>query len=160
MAIEAAPICKLQIKCYTTLNDGKRQYNDPITEDLIFSDWVDRSPSAKSIGYLEIFHCTRLNINETIDMAPLVRQRYQQQKEAFISKYKGEEDNYEYEFIQDVPFTDEHTLVYHKQLCAKPWYANYYLMTALDIFVLGWIQRGILDSNTYSVNYKIIKYLC
>ena len=91
-------------------------------------------------------------------MAPLVRQRYQTEKRDFIND-NNRDTHYEYKFDTDVPFTVEHTLVYQENMGQKPWYANYYVMIALDIFVLGWIHRGFLESNTYEVKYKIIKYL-
>ena len=71
-------------------------------------------------------------------MAPDVRCRYEEEKVRFISE-NNKDVSYDFSFFTDVPFTEEHTLVYEEKLGGKPWYAVNCLRILLDIFILGWI---------------------
>ena len=53
--------------------------------------------------------------------------------------HKNKDRSYNFTFFTDVPFTEEHTLVYEEKMGGKPWYAENYIRILLDIFVLGWI---------------------
>ena len=53
----------------------------------------------------------------------------------------------------------EHTLVYNNKKGAKPWYAELKTVCFLDLLLLGWILRYVLEKNTFKVDYKLVKYI-
>ena len=82
-AIAAPPECIYKIECYHWLK--KKNGRDKIVthsakEPFRFTGWVDRSPPATSIDYLNNLLLCRLKIDEIIDMAPMVRKRHQDTK--------------------------------------------------------------------------------
>jgi len=92
-----------------------------------------------------------------------VRLRIQDQKTEFISKnYKPDRDvRYDYQLVEKIPHQKQMSVVFNDD-CGKkgaPWYANYRLMVFLDILVLGWIQRIVLNSKAKVVEYKLVKYI-
>jgi len=101
---------------------------------------------------------TRLNIDEVIDMSSGCRKRYTGERSSFISA-NNRDKHYHYSFKTDIPFTEEHTLVYNDDLGMKPLYASMGMMCLLDILAIGWIQRIFLEAKTYEVKYKLTKYL-
>ena len=86
-------------------------------------------------------------------MSPIVRKRYVDEKVAFIQENNKDNQLYEFEFLVDVPFTFDRTLVYEEKLGGKPWYANDKLMVLLDLLVIGWIQRIFIEYYTHKVKY-------
>jgi hypothetical protein len=151
-AIAAPPDCIFKIKCYHYENrrdnngNTKRVRVDTHSAEqrFHFTGWVDRSPPASSIDYLNNLLVCRLNIEEIIDMAPVVRKRYQDEKRDFIND-NNRDTHYDYVFDTDVPFTVERTLVYQSKLGEKPWYANFIVHCFLDVVFLGWLQRIFLE---------------
>ena len=165
-AIAAPPDCIYKIQCYhwetrrdNNGNEKRVRVNTHAAEErFTFTGWVDRSPPATSIDYIAKLLVCRLNIDEIIDMAPVVRKRYQDTKRTFIDD-NNRDTHYDFKFDTDVPFTVERTLVYQSKLGEKPWYANFYVHCFLDIFFLGWLQRIFLENKTFEVKYKITKYI-
>ena len=63
--------------------------------------------------------------------------------------------------VVKIPHREEWSVVFNDD-CGKnwtPWYANYCLMKCLDILVLGWIQRIVLNYKAKIVEYKLVKYI-
>merc|ERR1719329_1136530 len=110
-----------------------------VEEQFKYTGWVDRSPPSSTIDFLKFFTLTRLKIDEIVEMAPQVKARYEAEKSAFIDEHKNKDKLYNFTFFTDVPFTEEHTLVYEEKMGGKPWYADNSIRILLDIFVLGWI---------------------
>ena len=83
-----------------------------------FTDWVDRSPPASTIDFLNLILVSRLNIDKIVDMSPTARKRYLDEKAEFVNKNKNKKGSteYEYTFVTDVPDLIERTMVYQSKL--------------------------------------------
>ena len=65
--------------------------------------------------------------------------------------------------VGKIPHQEEWSIVFNDD-CGKKgalwyWYADYCLMIFLDILVLGWIQRIVLNYKSKIVEYKLVKYI-
>ena len=124
-----------------------------------FTEWVDQSPPSSTIDYLQHLLLSRLNIDEIVNYSPGARHRLQVERSAFINEHKNNDKQHEYEYQTDIPHTKEHTLVYNDKKGEKPWYAKLGIVIFLDVFMLGWILRYVLEKNTFEVKYKLVKYI-
>jgi len=83
LGIAAAPICNHHMECfhYETSRDkeGNESKRKVVTsthdQPFNFEEWVDQSPPASTIDYLEYLLLSRLNIAEIINYSPAARHR-------------------------------------------------------------------------------------
>lgn len=87
-AINAAPECDFYIYCYDKYEGKDNEHVNVSRERKKFKidQWVDRSPPASNIDFLKFFKLTRLEIDESVEMSPIVRKRYEDEKAAFIKE--------------------------------------------------------------------------
>ena len=53
----------------------------------------------------------------------------------------------------------ENTLVVSDDSKFRPWYANIACMYVMDLLLIGWIQRIMLELNTFEVKYTMRKII-
>ena len=85
-AINAAPKCDFYIYCYDKDSENKHINESRERKNFKIDQWVDRSPPASNIDFLKFFKLTRLEIDESVEMSPIVRKRYEDEKIAFIEE--------------------------------------------------------------------------
>ena len=96
LGIAAAPICRHHMECYHyethTDKDGNTSKTKVVTsthdQDFEFSEWVDQSPPASTIDYLEHLLLSRLNIAEIVNYSPGARHRLNAERADFIERYR------------------------------------------------------------------------
>lgn len=123
-----------------------------------FKKWEDHSPPPNTIHFLSVLLLTRLWTHKTIKYSAYSWKKFQKKKRKFIRK-NNRDVHYDYWCTEDIPYHVERMLVYNDQVGAKPWFANYCTLLIMDVFLVGWILRWKLNSNSKIVEYDLVKYI-
>jgi len=123
-----------------------------------FHEWIDRSPPASSLHYIDVFLLTRIHTEKEINFSPRAWGSYLMQKEGFIHRHHTD-THYDYNFYKTIPHHEEHCLAYNNFKGETPWYSNFLILILLDIILCGFIQRAMLDTKAVKVEYYLEKYI-
>lgn len=78
---------------------------------------------------------------------------------SFLNEHKNRDKQYDYFYSEDIPFQSSHNLVHNPKRGDKPWYASACIMGAMDLLILGWYPKYLLDKNSTRVEFTIEKYI-
>ena len=113
-AIAAEPILRMHIQNYhyeervTKDKDGNerrrkvRVNTHRADEPFRFTDWIDRSPPASSLHYIDLFLLTRIHTEKDINLSPQASRSYASQKSSFIRRHHTDV-HYDYSFQKKIP---------------------------------------------------------
>ena len=49
--------------------------------------------------------------------------------------------------------------MYNEEAGSQPWYTHLWILVILDMLVIGWIQRIVLNAKTKIIEYKLCKHV-
>ena len=128
-------------------------------ERFVFNNWVDKSPPRAAMEHIDVFLLCRLYTHKDVNYSSRAWQMKMDQERAFIDKHKNRDREWDYNYSEDIPFQASHNLVHNPKKGGKPWYANQFVMAGMDLLIIGWIPKYLLDTNSTRVEFTIEKYI-
>ena len=141
----------------TTTTRTEKVVTHTATENWAVRKWSDSSPPASTLHYLDVLKLARLRTYKHFFYTPAAQMRKRADEMSFRARHSRDVHN-DFSQTSDVPFQDNHVLVYNPAKGAAPWYTSYALVLFLDIFfLLGWIQRYIFVKSVCKIEYELNK---
>jgi len=109
--------------------------------------------------HIDVFLLCRLYTHKDVNYSSKAWTSFCSQKEIFRDKHKNRDKNYTLTDSEDIPFQSSHNLVHNPKKGPKPWYSHAMVMAGMDLLIIGWIPRYLLDSNSTRVEFTIEKYI-
>ena len=161
------PRITFHMECYhwehytTTDCDGNTQHHKKkvvthrANQNFQFKDWIDLSDQVYTLFFLEALKVIRLKVKDTIDLSPEAGKKYKAQKQAFIDNNQRDTHN-DFSVKQFNPGVVNNIAVYN---APEPWYLKLWVLIILDLVMLGWIQRIIMQKRSGKTQFSIKKYI-
>jgi hypothetical protein len=128
------------------------------TEPFHFDHWQDRSPPASTLNFLSVLLIARLRTYKEIDYSPKASKSFAKQKKKFIKRHHRD-THYDYSCDEEIPHQSGYSLVHNPKNGEAPWFTSCCCLLAMDMLLIGWIQRYKLNSKAKVVEYKLEKYI-
>ena len=151
-AIASAPVCTHHIQNWhterRTSGSGKNRKTRTVrvnthyhSENFHIPAYVDKSPPSSALHYIDIFFLTRINTEKIVNLSVQAEERYEAQKANVLALHIRDK-RHDYWFSKQTDeYLDEETLALNSNKGSSPWFVNRVLLFALDVIMMGWIQR-------------------
>ena len=121
--------------------------------------WEDNSTPLSALQHLNAFSSVRLdnqiNVFYTPDAMMRKEDAFEMLRDRHSQRLRTRKIRRQLTIAGGV---DEKVLVYNPELAA-PWYAKRSVYILMEIFLLGWIQRILINKNLIEVTFEINKTL-
>ena len=109
--------------------------------------------------HIDVFLLCRLYTHKDVNYSSKAWTSFLTQQKIFLNKHKNRDTNYTLTDSEDIPFQSSHNLVHNPKKGPKPWYSHAMVMAGMDLLIIGWIPRYLLDTNSTRVEFTIEKYI-
>jgi len=109
--------------------------------------------------HIDVFLLCRLYTHKEVNYSSKAWTSFLTQQQIFLNLHKNRDTNYTLSDSEDIPFQASHNLVHNPKKGPKPWYSSGCVMAGMDLLIIGWIPRYLLDTNSTRVEFTIEKYI-
>ena len=108
--------------------------------------------------HIDVFLLCRLYTHKIYGYSSKAWNNRKLQERDFIIR-NDKDKHYDYRFEENIPHQGSHNLVHNPARGGRPWYSSACVMGMMDLLVIGWIPKGLLDRNSTKVEFTLEKYI-
>lgn len=174
-AIKEKPTITFGIQCYHYVtrivyyndSDGNRRSRRErrrinthrATKQHNIKKWEDQSPPSNTLHFLDVLMLTRLSTDKHLCYTEKGMRRMHKKYNSFIRKHDRDAHYDKWQNETCGSAIPSKTLCFNEKQGTRPWYTKAAGLYLMDVIMLGWIVRLLLNKNSKIVSYEIKKLI-